>query len=95
MVTSIRGAAIKEFVSVGRRRYPGVRFVWPIPVQGEGAEVNCRRHIAQPFPSWTIIVGRGGGSQEDLFVQPLVSWRGPYASRVPVASAVATNVTLP
>ncbi|MGI6620078.1 MAG: exodeoxyribonuclease VII large subunit [Bacillota bacterium] len=93
VVTSIRGAAIKDIVSVGRRRYPGVRFVVAdSKVQGEGAEVEIAAGIKllNHIPDVdVIIVGRGGGSQEDLFVfnHELVA-RAIYASRVPVVSAV-------
>lgn len=93
LVTSIRGAAIKDIVSVGRRRYPGVRFVVAdSKVQGEGAEVEIAAGIKllnQVPDVDVIIVGRGGGSQEDLFVfnHELVA-RAIYSSRVPVVSAV-------
>jgi len=93
LVTSIRGAAIKDIVSVGKRRYPGVQFVMAdSKVQGEGAEVEIAAGIKllNQVPGVdVIIVGRGGGSQEDLFVfnHELVA-RAIYASRVPVVSAV-------
>ncbi len=93
LVTSIRGAAIKDIVSVGRRRYPGVQFVVAdSKVQGEGAHVEIAAGIKllNQVPGIdVIIVGRGGGSQEDLFVfnHEAVA-RAIYGSRVPVVSAV-------
>jgi len=93
LVTSVRGAAIKDIISVGRRRYPGVEFlVVDTKVQGEGAAQDIARGIEvlnrEPGVD-VIILGRGGGSQEDLFVfndEGLA--RAIYASRVPVVSAV-------
>lgn len=93
LVTSIRGAAIKDIVSVGRRRYPGVWFVAAdSKVQGEGAAEEIAAGISKlnQVPGVdVIIVGRGGGSQEDLFVfnDEKVA-RAIYASGVPVVSAV-------
>ncbi|HHW17927.1 MAG TPA: exodeoxyribonuclease VII large subunit [Firmicutes bacterium] len=93
VVTSLRGAAIKDIISVGRRRYPGVQFVVAdTKVQGEGAPQEIARGIAilNKVPGVdVIIVGRGGGSQEDLFVfNDEIVARAIYASRVPVVSAV-------
>ncbi len=93
LVTSIRGAAIKDIVSVGRRRYQGVQFVVADSrVQGEGAESEIAAGIEalnQVPDVDVIIVGRGGGSQEDLFVfnHEIVA-RAIFESRVPVVSAV-------
>ena len=93
LVTSIRGAAIKDIVSVGRRRYPGVAFaVVDSKVQGDGAAEDVARgiRILNDTPGVdVIIVGRGGGSQEDLWVfNDEVIARAIYESRVPVVSAV-------
>lgn len=93
LVTSIRGAAIKDIISVGRRRYPGVEFVVAdTKVQGPGAPEDIARGIAflNRVPGVdVIIVGRGGGSQEDLFVfNDETVARAIYASKVPVVSAV-------
>lgn len=93
VVTSIRGAAIRDIVTVGRRRFPGVRFlVADSRVQGEGAAEEIARGIdvlnAVPDID-VIIVGRGGGAQEDLwcFNSEIVA-RAVSRSRVPVISAV-------
>ena len=93
VVTSLRGAAIKDIVTVGRRRYRGVSFVVAdAKVQGEGAPQDIARGIRllHEVPGVdVIIVGRGGGSQEDLFVfNDEVVARAIFASRVPVVSAV-------
>lgn len=93
LVTSIRGAAIKDIISVGRRRYPGVAFVVvDAKVQGDGAARDIARGIrtlgGHPEVD-VIIVGRGGGSQEDLWVfNDEVVARAIFASPVPVVSAV-------
>lgn len=93
LVTSIRGAAIKDIISVGRRRFRGVSFVVAdSKVQGEGAAGTMVRGIQalNEVPGVdVIIIGRGGGSQEDLFVfNDETLARAIYASRVPVVSAV-------
>lgn len=93
LVTSIRGAAIKDIVSVGRRRYPGVAFaVADTKVQGDGAAKDIARGIRtlNELPEVdVIVVGRGGGSQEDLWVfNDEVVARAIYSSRAPVVSAV-------
>ncbi|HHY76400.1 MAG TPA: exodeoxyribonuclease VII large subunit [Firmicutes bacterium] len=93
VVTSIRGAAIKDILTVGRRRYRGASFVVvDAKVQGDGAAQTIIRgiRILNEVPEVdVIIIGRGGGSQEDLFVfndEELA--RAIYASKVPVVSAV-------
>ncbi len=93
LVTSVRGAAIKDIVSVGRRRYPGVRFVVvDSKVQGDGAAREVVRGIQilnDAAEVDVIIVARGGGSQEDLWVfNDEAIARAIYASKVPVVSAV-------
>lgn len=93
LVTSIRGAAIKDIVSVGRRRYRGVSFVVAdSKVQGDGAAASIVQgiQVLNAVPEIDVlIVGRGGGSQEDLFVfNDEAVARAISASRVPVVSAV-------
>ena len=93
IVTSIRGAAIRDIVTVGRRRFPGVRFVVADSrVQGDGAAEEIARgiDILNKVPEVdVIIVGRGGGAQEDLwcFNSEVVA-RAIFNSRAPVVSAV-------
>ncbi len=93
LVTSIRGAAIKDIITCGRRRFPGVQFVaFDAKVQGQGAPAEIAEgiRVLNKAPRVdVIIVGRGGGSQEDLFVfnDEMVA-RAIFASAVPVVSAV-------
>ncbi len=93
LVTSVRGAAIKDIVTCGKRRFPGVMFVAvDAKVQGAGAPQEIAAGIAalNRLPQVdVIIVGRGGGSQEDLFVfNDEIVARAIYNSRIPIVSAV-------
>ncbi len=102
-VTSPTGAAIRDFLEAVRARWQGVHvLVIPARVQGEGAAQDIARGIelanrVQP-PLDVLIVGRGGGSLEDLwcFNEELVV-RAIHGSRIPVVSAVGheIDVTLP
>jgi len=101
IVTSPTGAAIRDMLSVLQGRWPTLHvIVVPVPVQGDGAA----QHIADAV-GWlneedlvdVMIVGRGGGSMEDLWsFNEEVVVRAIAASRVPVVSAVGheTDVTL-
>lgn len=97
-VTSPTGAAIHDFLEVLARRWPGVRvYVIPARVQGEGAAAEIAAGIALANrltpPLDCLVVGRGGGSIEDLWAfneEPVV--RAIYASRVPVISAVGHEI---
>jgi exodeoxyribonuclease VII large subunit len=101
VVTSPTGAAVRDILRVLRRRSAGVDVVIvPTPVQGEGADERIARaiEIADRFRlGEVIIVGRGGGSLEDLmpFSSEIVV-RAIAASKTPVISAVGheTDVTL-
>lgn len=93
LVTSVRGAAIKDIVTSGRRRYPGVSFVVSdAKVQGEGAarDIAAGLRVLDAVPDVdVIIVGRGGGSQEDLFVfNDEIVARAIFNCKTPVVSAV-------
>jgi len=101
VVTSPTGAAIRDILRVLRRRNAGMDVVIiPTPVQGEGADQKIARAI-EVAGTWklgeVIIVGRGGGSLEDLlpFSSEAVV-RAVAACPVPVISAVGheTDVTL-
>jgi exodeoxyribonuclease VII large subunit len=101
IVTSLDGAAIRDMVKVLRRRYPNAHLVIrPTRVQGEGAAAEIARGLKAigrvPGVS-VVIVGRGGGSVEDLwaFNEEVVA-RAIAASPVPVVSAVGheTDVTI-
>ncbi|MDQ7792985.1 MAG: exodeoxyribonuclease VII large subunit [bacterium] len=93
VVTSPTGAAIRDIITVSKRRYPGVRLVVaPVLVQGDAAPGDIARGIGLlgRLPEIdVIIVGRGGGSFEELapFSSETVA-RAIHASRVPVVSAV-------
>ncbi len=97
VVTSPHGAAIMDIIRTIRRRNSSVHiFLYPARVQGEGAEDDIVRGI-EAFNRWgevdVIIVGRGGGSFEDLmaFNSERVA-RAIFASRIPVISAVGHEV---
>jgi exodeoxyribonuclease VII large subunit len=97
VVTSPTGAAIRDIVQVLGRRAPGVEIVLrPARVQGPGAAEEIARGIADlnRFPGIDIlIVGRGGGSPEDLwpFNEEIVA-RAIYQSARPVISAVGHEI---
>lgn len=101
VVTSIDGAALRDIIRVLRRRYPNAHIVIaPTRVQGDGAAVDIARalRLAGRLDNVdVIIVGRGGGSLEDLWAfneEPVA--RAIAASPVPVISAVGheTDVTI-
>ena len=97
-VTSPTGAAIHDFLQVAARRFQGVQIlVIPARVQGEGSALEIARGIElanrlRP-PLDVLVVGRGGGSLEDLWsFNEEVVVRAIYASRVPVVSAVGHEI---
>lgn len=93
LVTSPTGAAIRDMLKVLERRFPSVRVViCPVRVQGREAAAEIAEGIARvnELPEIEVmIVGRGGGSMEDLwaFNEEVVA-RAIAASRIPVISAV-------
>lgn len=97
IVTSPTGAALRDILSVLRRRAPGVEIlVAPARVQGDGAAAEIAHGIgllARSGRVQVIIAGRGGGSLEDLwqFNEEAVA-RAVVASPVPVISAVGHEV---
>ncbi|MFA6107491.1 MAG: exodeoxyribonuclease VII large subunit [Candidatus Latescibacterota bacterium] len=97
IVTSPTGAAIRDVIQILRRRAPGVQLVLrPARVQGPGAAEEIAAGIADlnRLPGVDIlIVGRGGGSPEDLwpFNEEIVA-RAIYRSARPVISAVGHEV---
>lgn len=97
VVTSPTGAAIRDIINIIRRRDPGVRIILnPVRVQGEGAGEEIAQAI-KDFNEYKkvdlLIVGRGGGSLEDLwaFNEEIVA-RAIYNSKIPVISAVGHEV---
>jgi len=97
VVTSPTGAAIRDILNVTRRRNAGINIViLPAPVQGDGAAELIARQIERANEldlADVLIVGRGGGSLEDLlpFSEECVV-RAIAASRIPVISAVGHEV---
>lgn len=96
-VTSPTGAAIRDFISILRRRdWVGRLLVVPAKVQGVGAAEEIVRGIGRANAVRDLellVVGRGGGSLEDLwcFNEEIVA-RAVRASRVPVISAVGHEI---
>lgn len=97
VVTSPTGAAIHDILNVLRRRGAGLRVLLrPVRVQGEGAAEEIAEAIAdlnRHGGADVLIVGRGGGSPEDLWAfneEPVA--RALFASRIPVISAVGHEV---
>lgn len=92
IVTAPTGAAIRDILSTIKRRYPLCETIlFPSLVQGEEAKFDVVRQIetAQDYDLDVLIVGRGGGSIEDLwaFNEEIVA-RAIYASNIPIISAV-------
>lgn len=99
IVTSATGAAIHDILTVLRRRSAGIKVLLrPVRVQGEGAGEEIAEAIADlnnDGRAEVLIVGRGGGSREDLwaFNEEVVA-RAIAASRRPVISAVGHEVDM-
>ena len=96
VVTAPTGAAIKDIISTIERRWPLANvYLFPSLVQGEDAKEDIVRQIkrAEEFQLDTLIVGRGGGSIEDLwpFNEEIVA-RAIYECPIPVISAVGHEV---
>jgi exodeoxyribonuclease VII large subunit len=97
IVTALHGAAIHDMLRILRDRWPAARVVVrPVRVQGQGAAHDIAAGIAdvQAVPGLdVVIVGRGGGSLEDLWAfneEPVA--RAIVACRVPVVSAVGHEI---
>lgn len=101
VVTSRSGAVIRDIITTVSRRFPGVAILlYPTKVQGEGSAEEIARNIAranQRDDLDLLIIGRGGGSIEDLwaFNEEIVV-RAIFESRLPIISSVGheTDVTL-
>lgn len=102
LVTSPTGAAIQDMLNILGRRAPWLRvLVFPVRVQGVGVERETIRAIevlneaerhGLPQPD-TIVIGRGGGSIEDLWAYNEESLaRAIFASRIPIISAVGHEI---
>lgn len=97
IVTAIDGAAFKDMISVAKRRFPLVELVIaPTRVQGAGAAemiVKSIELLNKHKEIDIIIVGRGGGSIEDLwaFNEEIVA-RAIFASEIPIISGVGHEI---
>ena len=100
VVTAPTGAAIRDIINIATRRNPGIRIIlYPAKVQGEGAAESVAAGLAalDTLGVDVIIVGRGGGSIEDLwaFNEETVA-RAIFSCHTPVISAVGheTDTTI-
>jgi exodeoxyribonuclease VII large subunit len=104
LVTSPSGAAVRDMLEILGRRWPALEvWVCPVRVQGEGAaeeiaaaiRLVSRVAISDSRPIDVLIVGRGGGSMEDLwaFNEETVA-QAIFESRVPVVSGVGHETDL-
>ena len=101
VITSATGAALHDILTVLKRRFAAIPvIIYPVAVQGEQAKYDISKAIAianQRAECEVLIVGRGGGSLEDLwaFNEEIVA-RAIFASNIPIISAVGheTDVTI-
>ncbi len=97
IVTAIDGAAFRDMISVAKRRYPLAELIIaPSKVQGSGAAetiVESLERLNQRDDINVIILGRGGGSIEDLwaFNEEIVA-RAVFKSRIPIIAGVGHEV---
>ena len=101
VITSQSGAVIRDIITTVTRRFPGVEILlFPTKVQGEGAAQEIVANIQKANARTdldVLIIGRGGGSIEDLWAfneEPVV--RAIFESRIPIISSVGheTDTTL-
>jgi exodeoxyribonuclease VII large subunit len=96
IITAPTGAAIRDILTTIRRRYPICETIlFPTLVQGDGAAENIVKQIkaAENYPLDVIILGRGGGSIEDLwpFNEEIVA-KAIYECSIPIISAVGHEI---
>jgi exodeoxyribonuclease VII large subunit len=97
IVTSPSGAAIRDILRILHRRHESARvLIYPVKVQGDGAAAEIAqgiRYLNHVADVDVLIVGRGGGSIEDLwaFNEEAVA-RAIFSSRIPVISAVGHEI---
>ncbi len=95
LITSSSGAAVRDLIQVMQRRWPALELVVvPVRVQGEGAaeDIADGIRLADDAGFDVLIVGRGGGSLEDLWAfneEPVA--RALFAARTPVVSAASDH----
>lgn len=93
VLTSKTGSVIKDIINVSTRRNPNVHIrLFPIPVQGKGAELEIAdaiRIMNEKKLADVLILARGGGSLEDLWpFNEEITARAIYNSKIPIISAV-------
>jgi exodeoxyribonuclease VII large subunit len=101
VITSPSGAAIRDILTVLRRRFSAIPIIiYPVAVQGNNAKYEIAKAIAvanEHKQCDVIILGRGGGSLEDLwaFNEEIVA-RAIFASEIPIISAIGheTDITI-
>lgn len=100
IVTAPTGAAVQDIMQIAKRRNPYVQlYLYPAKVQGEGAAASIARGIRtlDRMGLDTIIIGRGGGSMEDLcaFNEEIVA-RAIYEANTPIISGTGheTDTTI-
>jgi exodeoxyribonuclease VII large subunit len=101
VITSATGAALHDILTVLKRRFAAIPvIIYPVAVQGEQAKYEIAKAIAianQRAECDVLIIGRGGGSLEDLwaFNEEMVA-RAIFVSDIPIISAVGheTDVTI-
>jgi exodeoxyribonuclease VII large subunit len=96
IVTSATGAAFQDIKNILTRRYPCHVYLYPATVQGEcaaGEVISGIRFFNESFPVDVLIIGRGGGSQEDLFCfnDEKLAYT-IYESKIPIISAVGHEI---
>lgn len=97
IITSLFGAALQDFIKIGKDRWDLDILIYPVRVQGEGAEkeiVQAIKDINTYFEDVDLIViTRGGGSYEDLapfYTEEIII--GIINSKIPVVSAVGHEI---
>ena len=93
VLTSKTGSVIKDIINVSTRRNPNVHIrLFPVPVQGKGAELEIAdaiRIMNEKKLADVLILARGGGSIEDLWpFNEEITARSIYNSKIPIISAV-------
>ncbi len=93
VLTSKTGSVIKDIINVSTRRNPNVHIkLYPVPVQGPGAEreiTEAIRVMNEKKLADVLILARGGGSLEDLWpFNEEITARAIYESEIPIISAV-------
>jgi len=93
LITSPRGAAVRDIVRILQRRFPNLRIVlYPVRVQGEGAAgeiVQAIRYFDRKQLADVLILARGGGSLEDLWAfneEPVA--RAMVACTIPIIAGI-------